>query len=175
MMYTLKNHHKTDENITVKTIIQLQDNLLKLNYQIVGDLSNYHFPQNSKQQRADELWLDSCFELFISHPHKNEYWEINISPSTEWNIYHFTSYKEDMRVSNIISTPTIKSYRYEHEYKLSFETIIQKENFDKLLLINLCVILLDKKGVRNFYSMDRREGSPNFHDRACFKPFKVAS
>ena len=166
--YTLKNHYKTDSSITVKATIKLHNNQLILEYQILGNLSNYHFPKTTTLQRADKLWLDTCFELFIASTNSNSYLEINISPSTKWNIYHFTNYKEGMRKSNIISIPTIKAHKYHNEYVLSFESIISKESFDQGLLINLCVILLDKQGVRHFYSIKQREDSPDFHDRDYF-------
>jgi len=166
--YTLKNHDKIDDPTTVKATIKFHHNHLILEYQILGNLSNYHFPKITTQQRADNLWLDSCFELFVASTNSNSYWEINISPSTKWNIYYFTSYKEGMRKSDIISTPTIKIDRYHDKYVLSFESIISKDCFDQGLLINLCVILLDRKGVRHFYSIKRREDSPDFHDRDYF-------
>ena len=171
--YTLKNHYKTDEPTTVKATIKLHQNHLILEYQILGNLSNYHFPKITTQQRADNLWLDTCFELFVASINSNSYWEINISPSTKWNIYYFTSYKEGMRNSDIISIPTIKAHKYHNEYVLSVESIISEECFDQGLLINLCVILLDKKGVRHFYSIKRREESPDFHDRDYFAHLEI--
>ncbi len=171
-MYTLKNHYNIDEQTTVKAIIELHDDKLMLEYQISGNLSHYHFPKLTKQQRADKLWLDTTFELFIAPENSAEYWEINVSPSTQWNVYHFTSYKEGMKESNIISQPTIKTYEYDNEYRLTFNSTVPNEYFDHVLQINLCVILLDQKGVRYFYSIKRREGSPDFHDRDCFTPLK---
>ena len=171
--YTLKNHNKIDDPITVKATIKLHQNHLILEYQILGNLSNYHFPKTTTQQRADNLWLDTCFELFVASTNSNSYWEINISPSTKWNIYHFSNYKDGMRKSDIISTPTIKTDKYHDEYVLSFESIISQDCFDQGLLINLCVILLDKKGVRHFYAIKRREGSPDFHDRTYFTHLEI--
>ncbi len=171
-MYTLKNHYNIDEQTTVTATIELHDNQLTLEYQIQGNMSQYHFPKQTKQERANELWLDTTFELFIAPTNSDEYWEINISPSTQWNVYHFTSYKEGMKESNIISQPTIKTDEYHNEYRLTFNSTVPNEHFDHVLQINLCVILLDQKGVRHFYSIKRREGSPDFHDRDSFMTLK---
>ena len=167
-MFTLKNNDSTDNKTTVKVKITIRHNQLMLDYQILGDLSHYHFPQKTKQERADELWKETTFELFIAPLNSDEYWEINISPSTQWNMYHFTSYKEGMKASNIISLPSIKTYEYQNEYRLSFKSIIPKEYFDRVFSINLCVILLDQKGERHFYSIERRKRLPDFHDRDTF-------
>jgi len=55
--YTLKNHYKTDDPTTIKATIKFHQNHLILEYQILGNLSNYHFPKTTTQQRADNLWL----------------------------------------------------------------------------------------------------------------------
>ena len=170
--FTLKNHDATDSQTTVQTMIELHHKQLKVTYQISGDLSHYHFPKPTKQHRADKLWLDTTFELFLAPEHSSAYWEVNISPSTQWNLYHFADYREGMKESNIFSAPDIKKERRHHEYVLSFESIIPKELVDQALLINLCVILLDRTGTQHFFSIKRREGSPDFHDRAYFVPLK---
>ena len=171
--YTLKNHHNRDDTTTIKASIELKNNQLKLEYQIVTDLSQYSLPKQTKQQRVDNLWLDTCFELFIANVNDDRYWEINISPSTEWNIYQFRSYKDDMRESNSLITPIIKRYRYDNKYYLSFESKVQRDIWSRELQINLCVILLDIKGVRQFYSIERRKGSPDFHDRDYFTKINI--
>lgn len=163
--FILKNHNHTDNSTIVKANIELQNLQLKVNYQIEGDISQYNFSQKTKQQRADRLWLDTCFELFIANRDKKEYWEINTSPSTEWNSYYFTGYKENMRESTIFSTPKIITDSDESQYKLSFETTIKKGFLEKKLHINICVILLDRDGERNFYSINRRNNTPDFHDK----------
>ena len=164
-IFILKNHTYANSNSIIKASIELQNSQLKLNYQIVDKIFKYHFPKQTKQQRVDNLWLDTCFELFIANRGKEEYWEINISPSTEWNSYHFTKYKEGMRESNLFSTPQIETSGSETRYRLSFETTIQKGILIKELEINISIILLDRDGKRNFYSINRRDDYPDFHDR----------
>ncbi len=165
MLFILKNHKYCDNNTIITTTIESQESQLKLNYQIEGDISKYNFPQKTEQQRANRLWLDTCFELFISNRDQKEYWEINTSPSTKWNSYHFTEYKENMKESTIFSTPKIITYSTKSQYRLSFETTMQKNILEKELEINICVILLDRDGKRNFYSINRRDNTPDFHDR----------
>ena len=167
-IYTLKHHNNIDDPTTVKATIKLHENNLTLEYQVLGDLSHYHFPKQTKQERANNLWLDTTFELFIAPVGSDEYWELNIAPSTQWNLYHFTSYKEGMKESNIISTPSIKTYVQHDKYRLTFNATVAHEHFDQALQINLCTILLDQNGVRHFYSIERREGDVDFHDRGGF-------
>ena len=170
--YRLKNHNPADNDTTINASIEILDSKLKLNYQVVGDTSKYHFPSKTTQQRANNLWLDTCFELFIANRNEDSYWEINISPSTKWNSYHFTRYKEEMRESNLFLTPQIKIEKQKDKYELSFETTFSRRVLKEKLDINLSVILLDNKGKRSFYTINRRNDSPNFHDRVTFAIFE---
>jgi hypothetical protein len=170
--YRLKNHNPADNDTTINASIEILDSKLKLNYQVVGDISKYHFPSKTTQQRANNLWLDTCFELFIANRNEDSYWEINISPSTKWNSYHFTRYKEEMRESNLFLTPQIKIEKQKNKYELFFETTFSRGVLKEKLDINLSVILLDHKGKRNFYTINRRNDSPDFHDRATFAIFE---
>jgi hypothetical protein len=52
-----------------------------------------------------------------------------------------------------------------HRYRLSVKFDLYKENFNDNFTFNLAVILLDKKGVRSFYSIYQREKEVNFHDK----------
>ena len=130
-MYTLKNHNNRNDPTTVKATIKLHDKHLTLEYQVLGDLAYYHFPKQTKQERANNLWLYTTFELFIAPIHSDEYWELNIAFSTQWNVYHFTSYKEEMYKSNIISKPSIHMYAQHDKYRLTFNATVAHEHFDK--------------------------------------------
>jgi len=165
-LYILKNQNIDPKSPLIKTSIEYSSTQLRVDYEIIGKITNYNFPIQTKQQRADKLWLDTCFELFIANKEKQEYWELNISPSTEWNSYYFTKYKKGMKESNMFLTPQIKTSNSKTKYKFSFETIIQKEIPSDKLEINISAILLDKNKKRSFYSINKRYGSPDFHDRA---------
>ena len=168
-IYQLKNHNTKNEKIKLYATIELKKEKLKLDYEIIGDISLYIFPKQTQQQRANELWKATCFELFMNNYSSTKYYEINISPSTQWNSYQFTSYKKEMIESHIFSTPTIRSQQQNNGYNLSFEMDFTESIFEKKLLINCAVILLDNKGVRYFYSINRRKELPDFHDREYFE------
>jgi len=44
--------------------------------------------------RKDELWKTTCFEFFIAVKHRPQYWEFNISPSGDWNVYAMDAYRQ---------------------------------------------------------------------------------
>ena len=44
-------------------------------------------------RRCDGLWQHTCFEAFVASPGSEAYWEFNLSPSGDWNVYRFDGYR----------------------------------------------------------------------------------
>jgi hypothetical protein len=70
--------------------------LLWLDYTLQGDIAGLRIPKASAPRRADGLWRHTCFEAFLAEAGNAGYREFNFSPSTEWAIYRFAAYREDM-------------------------------------------------------------------------------
>jgi hypothetical protein len=48
---------------------------------------------SSGPERRDGLWQHTCFEVFAGLVGSDSYWEINLSPSGDWNVYRFSGYR----------------------------------------------------------------------------------
>jgi hypothetical protein len=73
-------------------------NDLSLSYFLSGDVSQVAIPTLSNPPvRKDGLWNHTCFELFMAPKGSRGYWEFNISPSGDWNVYRFRDYRQGMR------------------------------------------------------------------------------
>ena len=69
-------------------------NLLRIRYCLSGSSSNILIPEPAGYPaRKDELWLETCFEFFLAHPGHPSYWEFNLSPSGDWNIFRMDAYR----------------------------------------------------------------------------------
>ena len=44
-------------------------------------------------QRMDGLWSHTCFEAFLGCAGSETYWEFNLSPASDWNVYRFCRYR----------------------------------------------------------------------------------
>jgi len=53
-------------------------------------------PATAAPRRCDELWTSTCFELFLAEPGTGPYWEANLSPSGDWNVYRLSGYREGL-------------------------------------------------------------------------------
>jgi len=93
-------HTQNDKFIIEFNTMQTHDNIKWLDFTQTS-LKN-------DQQRQDNLWKQTCFELFVSSYGTSKYREFNFSPSGKWNSYDFTGYRQNPKNAEMES-PHIKS------------------------------------------------------------------
>lgn len=88
--------------------VSRQKNLLTLHYVLSGEVEKVVLPARSVQPgRRDELWKMTCFEFFLALKSQPQYWEFNLSPSGDWNVYHMDAYRrigfrEEMSIQHLL-------------------------------------------------------------------------
>lgn len=71
---------------------------LSIEYQVRGDLGSLIIPvQTTTPTRKSLLWENTCFEFFVGVPGLPDYWEFNLSPAGDWNIFHLDNYRQGLR------------------------------------------------------------------------------
>src|SRR5215207_3346595 len=74
--------------------VSFQSNFLSLDYLLSGDIAHILLPPVSRvSSRKDELWTATCFEFFLAIKAQPGYWEFNMSPSGDWNVYRMDAYR----------------------------------------------------------------------------------
>lgn len=85
---------KAKPNIKITGEITRAENKLSLRYEVDGDTGQILLPAKSPSpSRTDKLWEATCFEFFLAIPNQPGYWEFNMSPSGDWNIYIMDAYR----------------------------------------------------------------------------------
>lgn len=69
-------------------------NRLSVHYSVQGSVESILLPEQAHPIRKNDLWNTTCFEFFIAVPDSSEYWEFNLSPSGEWNVYRMDAYRQ---------------------------------------------------------------------------------
>jgi hypothetical protein len=90
-------------NITGK--IGRNGNQLTLRYELQGELADLIIPKPdssadrhpSPAQRKFALWEATCCEFFLGIKGDPAYWEFNLSPIGDWNVYRLDSYRQSLR------------------------------------------------------------------------------
>ncbi|MEL6862619.1 MAG: hypothetical protein AAGL11_12340, partial [Pseudomonadota bacterium] len=89
--------HASDGIEQLGVVIARAGSHLDLRYELTGDLARLRVPSDDLGQRRDELWKQTCFELFVRAPNSEGYLEYNFSPGGDWAAYSFQTYREDMQ------------------------------------------------------------------------------
>ena len=136
--------------------------LLRLTYDIFGDLDRVLIPQVQPPLRTDELWKHSCFEAFLEAD--PGYYEFNLSPSSQWAAYRFDGHRRGMRDA-AAADPAITWSPGEEAARL---TATLRLPADLTGRIGLSAIIEDKDGNRSFWALAHAPGPADFHHAACF-------
>jgi hypothetical protein len=68
---------------------------LSVHYSVTGEIDSILLPSISHlPSRKHDLWKATCFEFFIAFKDQPRYWEFNLSPSGDWNVYVMDSYRQ---------------------------------------------------------------------------------
>ena len=119
-------------------------------------------PEN-KRSRQDGLWERTCFELFWNAK-GNEYFEMNLSPAGDWQIYAFKNYREGrveapLQVSDVVVRKDIKSFE--------ISGVISGGSTDNgkiITKIHPTAVLKTASGP-NYFAPNHPPDKPDFHDQ----------
>jgi len=74
-----------------------QGRALDLHYALQGPLSQVAIPAPAAAPaRRHGLWQETCFEFFLGVKDNPAYWEFNLSPAGDWNVYRFSGYRQGL-------------------------------------------------------------------------------
>jgi hypothetical protein len=53
-------------------------------------------PATAAPRRCYDLWTTTCFEFFLAEPGAEPYWEVNLAPSGDWNLFRLCGYRQGL-------------------------------------------------------------------------------
>ena len=144
--------------------------LLTILYELKGPLDDLEItPAADEPTRRDRLWEKTCFELFLSVGASDPYWEFNLSPSGDWNVYRFSAYREGMEEERrFIGLPCgvqTGPNRLRLELKVNAEKILQQ---DRTVNAAVSAVLKSKGGDISFWALTHKGIRHDFHSREGF-------
>jgi hypothetical protein len=143
---------------------------LKLLYELKGALNKLAIPHSSGEpKRRDRLWQETCFELFLNINDSDTYWELNLSPSGDWNIYRFSAYREGMQEEKaFINLPFMVKNGPEIlrlVFELNTDRIIPP---DRAINVAVSAVLKSIRGNTTYWALAHHGAKPDFHRRDGF-------
>ena len=86
------------EDLQLACTARWEAGVLTLHYSLSGGLAPILLPASSPEpHRRDGLWQSTCFEAFIGQPGQRRYWELNLAPNGDWNLYVLSDYRKDLQ------------------------------------------------------------------------------
>lgn len=167
------NLHPFQQNgiqIQIQAHASREENILKMCYQIAGDVDRVKIPKFSdKTARLGELWETTCLEFFLASKNSPNYWEFNLSPSGDWNIYAFTGYRESMVEEKAIAALPFKVARepklFQLDLTLDLTPIIPP---DRDIDLGITAVIESEEGDLSYWALNHCGRQPDFHLRDSF-------
>ncbi len=143
--------------------------VLKIEYAVIGEIAQLVVPSVTMSQRLDGLWKTTCFEAFLSLGEGPAYLEANFSPSRQWALYRFESYREVMQPALDLSAPEI--FIEEHsDDRLAVTALIDLMPLGGCITkkLGLSAVIEARDGTKSYWALAHPPGAPDFHHPDCF-------
>lgn len=151
-------------------IIRSGDKLL-LRYRITGNVEQILLPAKAiSPSRREDLWKATCFELFVAIPNRPEYWEFNMSPSRDWNVYKMDAYRRVGFREEIAFEQLPFVYRY-IPGKLSLDITVDLSPIlvpKQKVQIGITTILQTIDGKETLWALSHPGAQADFHLKESF-------
>jgi hypothetical protein len=144
------------------------DGLLTLTYTLEGDPSGIRIPAAGPARRADGLWQHTCFEAFVAPEGGSSYLELNFSPSGEWALYRFTSYREGPAAHEEIP-PAVTFTSSEQGLTLQATASLACLRSSAPVKVALAAVIEESSGRLSHWALRHPPGKPDFHHRHGFE------
>lgn len=151
--------------------VQRQGDILSLQYRVSGDIGELVFsPPEGPGHRRHGLWQRSCFEAFFGVRGAARYWEINLAPCGDWNVYAFSGYREGMVEETAIgSLPTAFHVGYDEiwlDLQLDLRPLFRR---GQVIEAGISAVMEHRDGGKSLWALSHQGAVADFHHRSCFQ------
>lgn len=157
-----------------KLFVQIfrEDNILCLNYTLKGEISLIKFSNPATHpQKKESLYETTCFELFLGN-REGKYLEWNFSPSQDWCIFSFESYRKRSQEENEEKSLPIhckqESDKFELSTSVNFLQAKETLGSSAKLKAGLSAVIEKKNGEKIYFALAHASKKPDFHDAKSF-------
>ncbi|MGA6993888.1 MAG: DOMON-like domain-containing protein [Candidatus Deferrimicrobiaceae bacterium] len=170
--YTLKPFPGEENRLDLKILgtIGRRGNTLSLGLALLGDHSELAIPSpEDSPGRRYRLWEKTCLELFIAEKGSARYWEFNLSPAGNWNVYRFTSSRKGMREEPAFGSLPFRVLTEPGAIRLSLDLWMGKIiPAGKTIEVAVCAVIRTVTGMTSHWAFVHPGPLPDFHRRDGF-------
>ena len=148
-----------------------EQGLLKVKYLLTGRTDDILLPNPVPNPgRKAELWLATCFELFLAIPDQPQYWEFNLSPSGEWNAFRMDAYRrigfqEEEKIREIRQEFRCDPSRFRLDAVIDLSPILET---DDPIQAGVTGVIQTRDGHETYWAISHPGMQADFHLRESF-------
>jgi len=140
-------------------------------YTLSGEINSILLPTPSiPPTRKHDLWKATCFEFFIAPAGQPEYWEFNLSPSGNWNVYHMDAYRQvNMREEEKVTSLPFTFQKT--DIQINLEISVNTASFlaaNQKLEVGIAAIIQSNYKVETYWALAHPNPQADFHHRDGF-------
>jgi hypothetical protein len=158
------------EHVEIKGSIMRRAGGLSVYYELSGPLEILAIPAPAvSPARKSALWEETCFEFFLAKKDADPYWEFNISPAGDWNVYYFTSYRQGMSEASAFASLPLMLEARPGSLRLSLEVDLEKiKAAEQALDVGVSAVVKTLDGRRTHWALVHPGPRADFHRRDGF-------
>ena len=148
-----------------------QNHWLTVHFSVRGETETILLPAPAADPaRKDDLWRATCFEFFLAFPEEPSYWEFNMSPSGDWNVYHMDAYRRvGFRQETLIQELPFLFQKeaglIQTEAAVDISPIIPREH---TIQAGITSVIRTKDGQESYWALTHPYDHADFHWRESF-------
>jgi len=168
-------HPSTPDDVVAGITVEvdsLTTDLLVLDYRIRGDIDRLELPAQAASKFQDLLWQHTCLEAFIGFADSDTYFEFNFSPSSQWAVYRFDSYRQGVTSIHPTTPPRVIVRRHGDELEADVDIhlggipgLTAEEIKDRELRLAVSAVMKNDQGRVCYWALAHPPGKPDFHHR----------
>ncbi len=150
--------------------LQRQGLVLAVSYTVSGRLADVILPPPATvPARRWLLWEATCLELFLALTDEERYWEFNLSPSGDWNVFRLSGYRQGIAEEEAITTLPVTVTRTAERLDLHVEVDLQRLLPPELTWrIGISAVLEHPLNRFTYWALFHPGSQPDFHHQDGF-------
>jgi hypothetical protein len=143
---------------------------LTIGYRLQGRLVDVLIPAAlAAPARRHRLWEATCFEFFLALKDSPPYWEFNLSPAGDWNVYRFTNYRQDLAAEPAFASLPFVVHRSPGALQLTLEVDLARlVPANRPLEVAIAAVLRTAAGRLTYWALTHPGPQADFHRRDGF-------
>jgi hypothetical protein len=153
--------------LKITGIISRQYNLLNLQYLLRSNLETIIIPQAvTTTTRQYDLWEHTCLEFFLGLPDSTAYWEFNLSPAGDWNVFHFPNYRQNIAEEKAFTSLPFTVLQQANYLQLNLEVDLNKIiASEQNLEIGITSVIESQDQQLSYWALRHPASTADFHNR----------